>query len=83
MDRPEVNPVVTNMPTEGNALGSGGSARIREIKPVELSKTSFEFNVSGVPGHTHNASAMISVVAKYTKTRGILSTIDDSWADEK
>ena len=75
---PEVQPVVSSMPSKGYEMQTGGSARRSFIK-----NNNDTYYIHGVPGHTHNASAMISVVAKYTKTRDILSTIDDSWADEK
>ena len=71
MERPEVNPVVTNMPTEGNRLYSGGSARIRtiDISNSMVNDKTCEFEVTGVPGHTHNASSVLSVIADYSKTR--------------
>ena len=79
MDRPEVNPVVTNMPTEGNRLHSGGSARIRSIDLTDrmINDTTCSFAVTGVPGHTHNASAVISVIADYSKLRDRTVTIED------
>ena len=81
MDRPEVNPVVTNMPIQGNRLHSGGSARTRVIKPLKITESSFEFDVSGVPGHTHNASAVVSVTADYTKQRDTAINIaENAWA---
>ena len=82
MERPEVNPVVTNMPTEGNHLNSGGSARIRKIDLTTrmINDTTCEFDVTGVPGHTHNASSVISVVADYSKTRArAIVTAANTW----
>ncbi len=85
MDRPEVNPVVTNMPTEGNRLHSGGSARIRSIDLTDrmINDTTCSFAVTGVPGHTHNASAVISVIADYSKLRDRLVQIEDHvWGND-
>ena len=64
---PEVRPSVESMPHEGFVMQTGGSAR-RSIIKNDGSDT---YHVHGVPGHTHNASAMISVTADYTKTRTI------------
>ena len=85
MDRPEVNPVVTNMPTEGNRLHSGGSARIRSIDLTDrmINDTTCSFAVTGVPGHTHNASAVISVIADYSKLRDRDVTIAEKvWGND-
>lgn len=75
---PEVQPVVTSMPAKGYQMQTGGSARRSFIQ--NHNNTYF---IHGVPGHTHNASAMISVTADYSKTRDILSTIGVAWADEE
>ena len=40
------------------------------------------YYIHGVPGHTHNASAMISVTAEYSRKRGIVRTIGTAWANE-
>ena len=72
---PEVQPLVTSMPDRGYELQTGGSARRSFIK-----NTDDTYFIHGVPGHTHNASAMISVTAEYTRQRGIVRTIDTSWA---
>ena len=36
------------------------------------------YNVSGIPGHTHNASAVVSITADYTKTRAAAITISEN-----
>ena len=66
---PEVQPIVTSMPAKGYELQTGGSARRSFIK-----NTDDTYFIHGVPGHTHNASAMISVTAEYTRKRGIART---------
>ena len=75
---PEVRPVVESMPHEGFVMQTGGSARRSFIK-----NNGFDhYFVHGVPGHTHNASAMLSVTADYSKQRDELLTIHGEWADE-
>jgi len=74
---PEVQPIVTSMPSKGYEMQTGGSARRSFIK-----NNSNTYFIHGVPGHTHNASAMISVTADYSRKRGVLETINRSWADE-
>ena len=51
---PEVQPVVTSMPDRGYELQTGGSARRSFIK-----NNNNTYFIHGVPGHTHNSSAMI------------------------
>ena len=51
------------MPHEGYVMQTGGSARRSFIK----NNGSDTYYVHGVPGHTHNASAMISVTADYSR----------------
>ena len=65
---PEVKPVVTSMPTTGWFLQTSGSARKRVSQNKGTSVRGI-FDVTGVPGHTHNASAVISVDADYTQYR--------------
>ena len=72
---PEVRPEVRSMPFEGFVMQTDGSARRSFIKNVND-----EYYVRGVPGHTHNASAMISVEADYSEKRGAPTTIDSVWA---
>ena len=62
--RTEVKPLVESMPTSGFQLQTGGSARRRIVK-----NDSDSYKVTGVPGHTHNASAVVSVDADYTRFR--------------
>ena len=71
---PEVQPIVTSMPSKGYEMQTGGSARRSFIK-----NNSNTYFIHGVPGHTHNASAMISVTADYSRKRGVLETINTSW----
>lgn len=72
----EVRPNVARMPISGFALQTGGSARRRIIKPLnkQAPTDSFpiqnEYRVSGVPGHTHNSSAVASVMVDLSRTRG-------------
>ena len=63
----EVRPQVQQMPHEGFVLQTGGSARKRVIKTYGGAN---EFRVSGVPGHTHNASAVVSVLVNLERRRG-------------
>ena len=63
---PEVQPIVTSMPGRGYELQTGGSARRSFIK-----NNNNTYFIHGVPGHTHNSSAMISVTAEYTRKRDI------------
>ena len=65
---PEVVPDVQSMPTTGWFCQTSGSARRRVAKNVGTA-TEGIYNVVGVPGHTHNASAVISVDADYTAYR--------------
>ena len=65
---PEVMPEVRNMPTEGWFMQTSGSARKKVIRN-QGSNTSPNYIVSGVPRHTHNTSALISVDADYTQVR--------------
>ena len=77
---PEVRPLVASMPHEGFVMQTGGSARRSTIK-----NNGFDhYFVHGVPGHTHNASAMISVTADYSEKRGVTEHISAGvWAEEK
>ena len=74
--RTEVRPSVQSMPTEGFSIQTGGSAR-RKIVPNEGND---HYKVSGVPGHTHNASAVLSVLCDQKRTRGVDFTLSDDWA---
>ena len=60
----EVRPFVSSMPEEQYVAQTNGSARMRVAK--------FEdgrYQVRGVPGHTHNSTAICSVEADFSKTR--------------
>ena len=66
------------MPHEGFVMQTGGSARRSTIK-----NNGFDhYFVHGVPGHTHNASAMISLTADYSRTLENALEITQIWADE-
>ena len=71
---PEVVPDVQSMPTTGWFCQTSGSARRRITKNTSGMKsgaTDIEgiYDVAGVPGHTHNASAVVSVDANYSAYR--------------
>ena len=85
----EVRPLVRAMPRHGFNLQTGGSARRRVIKPFhqqypesQTYPTQNEFRVSGVPGHTHNSSAIASVMCDLERKRGFLHDITDAWGTE-
>ena len=75
--RAEVRPLVSNMPTEGFAMQTGGSAR-RRVVPFDTSTNSYK--VTGVPGHTHNASAVCSVLVDNTEKSNVPLIISDHFA---
>ena len=56
------------MPTEGWFMQTSGSAR-KKVISNQGSNTSPNYIVSGVPRHTHNTSALISLDADYTQVR--------------
>ena len=72
----EVRPHVLQMPQSGFAMQTGGSARKRTIKPTQtqtLTSTypvQAQYNVTGVPGHSHNGSAVLSVLCDLKRSRG-------------
>ena len=84
----EVRPSVMKMPMSGFHLQTGGSARRRVIKPLNKQAATDQFpiqneyRVSGVPGHTHNSSAVASVLVDLEKTRGFTKTFTGTWADD-
>jgi hypothetical protein len=86
----EVRPAVTGMPMDGYVLQTGGSARRRVIKPLnkqEKNGTNVypiqnEYRVSGVPGHTHNSSAVASVLVDLTQTRGFTKSFNAEWSEK-
>mgnify|MGYP003329919273 CR=1 FL=1 len=61
----DVRPVVRNMRPDGYVLQTGGSAT-RKVIEMEGSQTRPLFRVTGVPRHTHNASALLQVQARGT-----------------
>ena len=71
---PEVVPRVQSMPTTGWFCQTGGSARKRITKNTSSFRrgeldVEGTFDVHGVPGHTHNANAVVSVDADYSRYR--------------
>ena len=75
--RAEVRPNVTNMPVDGFGLQTGGSAR-RRVVPFDTAMNSYK--VTGVPGHTHNASAVCSVLVDNTERSHVALTIRNHFA---
>ena len=69
-DRTEVKPYVTSMPTgtQDFQIQTGGSARQKRV-PYNVPNRSYE--VTGVPGHTHNASAVMSVLVDNTEVTNL------------
>ena len=74
--RAEVRPVVSNMPTEGFTMQTGGSAR-RRVVPFDTSTSSYRVTV---PGHTHNASAVCSVLVDNTEKSNVDLIINNHFA---
>ena len=58
----------------------GGSARRRIVKYDESSQS---YKVTGVPGHTHNASAVCSVLVDNTETTNRPVSIHATWTDRR
>ncbi len=86
----EVRPKVSQMPQSGFLLQTGGSARRRVIKPTQTQTSTTDFpvqahyRVGGVPGHTHNTSAVISVLCDLKRARGVkLTAAAGVWSEEK
>ena len=68
------------MPHDGFVLQTGGSARrpsIRTFGPDGA--TTGEYRVSGVPQHTHNSSAVISVLCNLERRRGFTQNLTNAW----
>ena len=65
---PEVVPEVRSMPTTGWFCQTSGNARRRITKNTGSSENGI-YDVAGIPGHSHNASAVISVDADYSRYR--------------
>ena len=62
---PEVRPVVTSMPDQTYMAQTDGSARARDLKL----DSNNNFFISGVPRHTHNATAIAGIVGDFTVRR--------------
>ena len=75
--RPEVRPLVSSMPVDGFGMQTGGSAR-RRVVPFDTAMNSYK--VTGVPGHTHNASAVCSVLVDNTERSNAEFRIGDHFA---
>ena len=81
----EVRPKVLQMPLDGYMMQTGGSARRRVIKPTvtqtatDVFPIQTHYKVGGVPGHTHNASAVLSVLCDLKRDRGVQLAADDEW----
>ena len=76
----DVVPTVQSMPTTGWFCQTTGSARRRITKntsSAKLGNLDIEgtFDVAGVPGHTHNANAVVSIDANYSKYRTAALTV--------
>ena len=72
---PEVLPQVISMPTTGWLCQTGGKARRRIAANSSPVDTEGIYDVKGVPGFTHNSSAVISVDADYTRYRDANITV--------
>ena len=64
----DVVPLVRSMPTTGWFCQTSGSARLRVTKNTSSLKSGQldiegTFDVAGVPGHTHNANAVVTITA--------------------
>ena len=69
------------MPTTGWYFQTDGSARRRICKNLSSVESDGTYDVKGVPGHTHNTSAVVSVDADYTRYRSTAVEIADAvWA---
>jgi len=73
---PEVLPLVNSMPTTGWFCQTGGKARRRTTKNTSTVDTQGIYDVKGVPGFTHNSSAVVSVDADYTQYRESAISVD-------
>ena len=76
--RQEVRPVVFNMPVEGFGMQTGGSAR-RRVVPFDTALSSYK--VTGIPGHTHNSSAVCSVLVDNTERSNVPLIINNHFAN--
>lgn len=71
----EVLPEVQSMPTTGWLCQTGGNARRRVTPNTSVTATEGIYDVKGVPGFTHNSSAVVSVDADYTRYRDSLINV--------
>ena len=72
---PEVVPLVQSMPTTGWIIQTKGSARRRVTTNKSTSDTGGIYDVAGVPGLSHKASAGIAVDADYTRYRTVANSV--------
>ena len=75
---PEVLPNVTSMPTQGWFCQTSGKARRRVTPNTSAVDSQAIYDVQGVPGFTHNSSAVVSVTADYTRYRDSSITVGDN-----
>ena len=71
----EVRPLVSNMPEQQYVAQTDGSARMRVAK--------FEngrYRVRGVPGHTHNSTAICNVEGDFTALRAVDLVVDEAFS---
>ena len=73
---PEVRPEVISMSAHGFMMQTGGSARKRTIK---FQSSDSSFPISGVPGHTHNSSAVVAIEADYTERRSKVINVSSAF----
>jgi hypothetical protein len=66
------------MPVDGFLMQTGGSAK-RRVVPFDTSMGSYK--VTGVPGHTHNSSAVCSVLVDNTEKSNVAFTISAHFAN--
>ena len=78
--RPEVRPATSSMPVDGFVMQTGGSAR-RRVVPFDTAMSSYK--VTGVPGHTHNTSAVCSALVDNTEKSQVPLIINDHFAFEQ
>ena len=71
----EVRPMVTNMPDHQYVAQTDGSARMRIAKFNDG-----RYRVKGVPGHTHNSTAICSIEADFSSKRANALTVNPSFS---
>ena len=75
---PEVIPHVSSMPTQGWFCQTSGKARKRVTQNTSTHDDRGIYTVAGVPGFTHNSSAVVSVTADYSRYRDSDLVIGDN-----